>query len=87
MTSKKTLKVCDFCAQDIKSEMAYNIKIAQRPLEYVKGKLVKCDSEPDMCHPCFMKICENGFKPEWTTLIKDQLGKWNPLEEQTKLNE
>ena len=88
MTSKKVLKTCDFCAKDIKSEIEYSLKVSQRPTVYKKGVLVKADKDADMCHECFMKICKNGYKPEWTTLVKDPVTeKWNEVDEQTKLNE
>ena len=85
MTSKQTPRVCDFCATDIMSEMKYTLQLSQRG--GIKGKFVKCDNNADMCHDCFLKICKNGFKPKWVTLVKGQDGKWAVLDEQTKLNE
>ena len=88
MTSKKVPKTCDFCAQDIKSEMAYSLQISQRPAVYVKGVIIKSENNPDMCHPCFLKICTNGYKADWTKIVKNpQTDKWDVVEPQTKLNE
>ena len=40
-----------------------------------------------MCHPCFLEICKNGYKPDWSTLVKNaDTGKWDILDEQEKLD-
>ena len=68
--------------------MAYSLQISQRPLEYKKGVIVKSDNNLDSCHPCFLKVCSNGYKPEWKTIVKNpQTEKWEEVEPQTKLNE
>ena len=75
MTRKYIPAVCDLCAQDITSEMKYGFDIAQK--NGIKGTFVKCSNSADMCHSCFIKICTNGFKPNWIKGVKDDAtGKW-----------
>jgi len=41
-----------------------------------------------MCQPCFLDICKNGYKPDWTTLKKNpETQKWEPIDEQEKIDE
>jgi len=84
MTRQIINPTCDFCAKEVTSEQRYRIDINQSGNG--KGKFVKCDNSADMCHSCFMSTCQNGFKPQWVTLLKnDQTGKWDRVEEQQKL--
>ena len=75
---------CDFCAKEVTSEQKYRVDINSSG--HGKGKFVKCSNSADMCHECFLKICTNGFKPKWITLVKnEQTGKWEEIETQQKL--
>lgn len=84
MTSKNIPKTCDFCGEDIVSEMKYKLQLSQRGGS--KGKFVKCNNDMDMCHPCFKKSTDKGFKPAWVTLVKDDnTGKWSELDPQEQI--
>jgi hypothetical protein len=83
MTRKIVNPVCDLCGLDVLSEQRYRMDINQTGNG--KGKFVKCSNSADMCHTCFLNICKNGFKPQWVTLVKnDVTGKWDIHEEQQK---
>ncbi len=85
MTRKVVNPICDLCAQEVTSEQRYRMDINQTGNG--KGKFVKCSNSADMCHPCYLKICTNGFKPNWITLVKNEVegsknyGKWEEVEE------
>lgn len=86
MTRKIVPAVCDFCAQDVITEMKYSLQINQKGSG--KGVFIKSDSPLDMCHDCLLSVCKNGYKPKWIKLKKnDSTGKWDEVDEQTKLNE
>ena len=88
MTKPKIANICDFCAKDITSEMEYSLQINQKGKKGSKGKFVKADNKADMCQPCFLDICKNGYKADWTTLKKNaESGKWEILDEQEKIDE
>ena len=88
MTKPKIANICDFCAKDITSEMEYSLQINQKGKKGSKGKFVKADNKADMCQPCFLDICKNGYKPDWTTLKKyAESGNWENLDEQEKIDE
>ncbi len=75
MTTKKTPRTCDFCGQDIISEMQYRIQISQRGAlgAFKKGgtrKFIKADNDADMCHPCFQNMTKHGYEAKFTTLTK-----------------
>jgi hypothetical protein len=77
MTTQRLPSICDFCAQEIVSEMRYRLDINQKSKVSIKGQFVKCSNSADMCHTCFMEVCTNGFKPKWVKLVKDEAtGKW-----------
>ena len=81
MTRKQVNPICDLCAQEVKSEQRYRMDINQTG--HGKGRFVKCSNSADMCHECFLKICQNGFKPLWIELVKnEQTGKWDVQEGQ-----
>jgi hypothetical protein len=85
MTRKYVPAVCDLCATDIESEMKYGFDVTQK--NGVRGTFVKCSNSADMCHPCFIKICKNGFKPIWIKGVKNPntgIWDWNDLEIQSK---
>ena len=85
MTSKKVPRVCDFCANDIVSEMKYKLQISQRGSP-VKGEFIKANNDADMCQECFLKICKNGYAPNWITLKKnEQTSKWEEIDPQKKI--
>ena len=88
MTKPKIANICDFCAKNITSEMEYSLQINQKGKKGSKGKFVKADNKADMCQTCFLAICTNGYKPEWTTLKKNaESGKWEPLDNQEKIDD
>ena len=84
MTSKKVSRVCDFCANDIVSEMKYKLQISQRGSP-IKGEFVKANNDADMCHTCFIHMGTMGYKPEWITLKKNESGKWEEIDTQKKI--
>ena len=77
MTSKITPRTCDFCAKDITSEKKYRAQINERSKkgDYAEATIVKCKNDADMCHGCFLEICENGYKPEWIHVVKNDEGR------------
>ncbi len=84
MTSKIVPRICDFCAKDITSEEKYTAQMQKR---HVKGDfdeptMDQCKLKADMCHPCFLEICKNGFEPKWQLIVApDHGGKWITKEE------
>ena len=90
MTRVKQPITCDFCAKQIESQMRYTIQANQIDEEKAseKGSFVTLKNKADMCHKCFLNICQNGVVPKWIKKSKDeQTGKWNDheLEEQATL--
>ena len=84
MTTRKTPRICDACGKDILSEKQYKIQISMRGNK--RGTFVKANNDADFCHPCFMKLCDTGYKPEWVTLQLDpDTKKWLVQEQQEKL--
>ena len=64
MTRKQSPAICDFCKNEIHpDDQSYTHEIEQkRPFnsnKRAKGR------NADQCHPCFIKMCENGYKPDW----------------------
>ena len=52
--------------------------------DYNEATIVKCKNDADMCHGCFLEICENGYKPLWVKIVKNDEGRepnWLPTEE------
>jgi len=91
MTRQKQPIICDSCAKEISSQMRYSLQFNQTNAEKPssKGSFITSSSKADMCHPCFLQICTNGYKPKWVRKVKDEnTGKWSDeeLEEQTNLN-
>ena len=82
MTRKTTPVICDFCAKEITSIMRYTCQFNQVDTEKsTKGQFVTCENKADMCHACFVEVCENGFKPNWVKKVKDEnTAKWNTEE-------
>ncbi len=81
VTRKVVNPTCDLCSLEVTTEQRYRMDINQTGTG--KGKFVKCSNSADMCHTCFLKICTNGFKPIWITLVKDEAtGKWNQVDPQ-----
>ena len=84
MKRVKTPNICDFCAKPVESEQEYSVLINQKRTG--KGKFVTCSNKADMCQGCFLFVCKNGFKPEWKTLLKNEVsGKWEEYQEQQQL--
>ena len=87
MTRPKIQNICDFCGKEIAIDsQEYTVQFSQKGAG--KGRFVKDQNKADMCHKCFLNICQNGFVPKWVKKIKDeQTGKWNDheLEEQATL--
>ena len=68
MTRQKLPDICNFCGKDIESEMQYCMEIIQGR-SILPQIRTKAKTLADMCHPCFMEIAKNGFKPNW---LKEQ---------------
>ncbi len=84
MTTRKTPRICDACGKDIVSEIQYKLQISQRSQK--RGTFVKANNDADFCHPCFMELAKNGYKPDWITLTLDpDTKKWAQVEQQKKL--
>jgi len=81
MTRKLVPRTCDNCGLDIEiGTMNYKLQISQRG--GTKGKFVKADNDADMCHPCFLNMGKNGYKPKWATMQKNpDTNKWETLPE------
>ncbi len=73
MTTKKVPRTCDFCGKDIISEQQYKVQFTLRGGK--KGEFTKANNDADSCHPCFLEICKNGYKPNWVTMYKDEESK------------
>ena len=91
MTRKRQPIICDFCGKEIESQMRYSLQFnrtnTEKPSE--KGSFITSSSKADQCHPCFLEICKNGYKPKWVRKVKDEnTGKWSDqeLDEQSKLD-
>ena len=80
MTRELVPRTCDFCGKKIKEGMTYRHQISQRG--GTLGKFTKANNDADQCHECFLEMCKTGYKPIWTTLVKDpDTKKWNPIPE------
>ena len=91
MTRQKQPIICDSCAKEISSQMRYSLQFNQTNAEKPssKGSFITSSSKADMCHPCFLEVCKNGYKPKWVRKVKNEdTGKWSDEElvEQTNLN-
>jgi len=74
MTRKQVPRTCDLCGKDILSEQQYKVQFTLRGGK--KGEFTK-GSDADCCHPCFLNVCANGYKPSWVTMFKnEETGKW-----------
>ena len=74
MTSKPSPKFCDSCGLEIASEEKYKIQFTKAGTK--QGEFIKSMTKGDMCHPCFLLVCKNGYKPQWVTMMKTQSGSW-----------
>ena len=86
MTSKIVPRTCDLCAKDITSEKKYRFQVTERTTkgDYSEATIVKCKNDADMCHPCFLEMCNNGYKPNWIKVVKNDEGKtplWLDIEQ------
>ena len=70
MTRKRNPDTCDFCGNDIDSEMQYCLEVYQGRSTFSQGEQTK-GMNMDCCHKCFLEICSHGYKPEWKTTIKN----------------
>ena len=73
MTSKTVPKICDTCGKEIISEVKYRQQISQVGAKLKKGavrKFIKAQNDADLCHPCFQKMQEHGYKPDFIILTK-----------------
>ena len=91
MTRQRQPIICDFCGKEIESQMRYSLQFNQTNTEKpsAKGSFITSSSKADMCHPCFLEVCKNGYKPKWVRKVKDEnTGKWSDqdLDEQSKLD-
>ena len=77
MTRQKMPDICDFCGNDIAvGATEYKAQFSQKGGG--KGNFVKAMNDADVCHKCFIKICETGYKPNFHLLTKnDETGKWD----------
>ena len=76
MTRKNVPRTCDLCGKDILSEQQYKMQFSLRGGK--RGEFTK-GADGDCCHPCFLNVCANGYKPNWIQMYKDpQSDKWVP---------
>ena len=70
MTRPTLPDICDICGKEIDSEQQYCAELFQGRTTFSDDR-VRAKKRLDICHPCFMKICENGYKPNWLAEIKN----------------
>ena len=68
---QKLPDICDICAKDIDTEMQYTFEVYQGKSAWfnAQGIRIKAKQRIDCCHPCWLTICKNGYKPNF---IKEQ---------------
>jgi len=82
MTRPKIQSICDFCAKEIAIDsQEYTVEFGQKGISQENGRKFVKAKGADMCHPCFLNVCHNGFKPMWKTRkLNDVTGKWEEVE-------
>ncbi len=64
MTRTPNPATCDFCMSKINpDDQSYSIEVEVKR-EWKSNKRAK-GKNADMCHACFIKMGECGYKPEW----------------------
>ena len=70
MTRQKLPDKCDLCGKEIASEMQYVMEAYQGKNTF--GDLrIRAKSKLDVCHPCWLEICKNGYKPNFIKELKN----------------
>ena len=69
MTRQKKPDLCDLCGKEIASETQYMFRVSEK--HPWGSALVTEGANMDVCHPCFLEICKQGYKPKWKYLQKN----------------
>ena len=74
--------ICDGCSKPITEETQYVMEVYQGKRTF-GDEIIKASSNIDFCHPCFIKVCKNGYLPKWKKMSKNPqyvAGSKNPTE-------
>tara|TARA_R100001143_G_C3273533_1_gene93320 strand:- start:286 stop:540 length:255 start_codon:yes stop_codon:yes gene_type:complete len=84
MTRPKIQNICDFCGKEIAIDsQEYSVEFGQKGISQVPARKFVKAKGADMCHPCFLNVCKNGYKPIWKTRkLNDESGKWEEVDEE-----
>ena len=78
MTRALSPITCDGCGKEVSRDNGYTFelqKISSKRGQFVKSK------KGDFCHPCFMKMKDQGFEPKWVTVtLNPETKKWETTE-------
>ncbi len=60
---------CDLCSKVIDGQQ-YVMECFQGKSTFTSPR-TRAKKIIDCCHPCFLKVCENGYKPDWIDEIRN----------------
>ncbi len=64
MTRQSLPDLCNFCGQEIKTEMQYTSEWFQGKSSFSDPR-VRLKERLDCCQVCFLNVCKHNFKPTW----------------------
>ena len=70
MTRQKLPDKCDLCGKEISSEMQYVMEAFQGKNTFGDIR-VRAKTRLDVCHPCWLEICKNGYQPNFIKELKN----------------
>ena len=81
LTRKYAPVECDLCNKEIdKGDTKYSVQFSRATDPPKKGTFIKDNNSADLCHKCFSKFTEAGYKPEWVTMQKNPDGSWGAID-------
>ena len=70
MTRQKLPDKCDLCGKEISSETQYVMEAYQGKNTFGDIR-IRAKSKLDVCHPCWLEICKNGYMPNFVKELKN----------------
>ncbi len=71
MTRQRNPINCDLCSTEIEEHDKQYVFEAYEGTSTFKSPRTRAQKIIDCCHKCWMKICENGYKPKFIEELKN----------------